>query len=396
MKKFKVTCVKNTKVQTLILHKHSKEDLIRELETSNIAIIEIKEVSQFFYKKRSFDEDLILFFKQISMLMETFMPIDEILELCIQNASDKFGEILQKILLDLKKGKKLSDSFGAFGSSLSPLYQSLILVGEKSGKLPEIFSLIVEDLEKKMSYRKKLKKILFYPAVVFIAIIFSFIGSVVFVIPEFKEFFIQNGLELPLITRSLIFLEDFISHFGLMLLVLVCFVWICGKWCYKNNKTIRSRIDKVLLKVPVFGNVILFFRYQNFLQALYFLQSCGGDLKGSLLVSINVLDNTILEEKVLRVLKDLNQGSVLSVALEQEGFFDSMIIGLLQSGEKSGRIEEVFFSASKYYEEKYQDLLDRLLLYLEPLFSFIIAVFVLCLALGIFIPIWNLQDMQYF
>ncbi|WP_104697019.1 MULTISPECIES: type II secretion system F family protein [unclassified Helicobacter] len=396
MKKFRVTCVKNTKVQTLSFYRRSKEDLLRELEASDIAIIEIKEISKISFKKRSFEEDFILFLKQMTMLMDSFMPIDEILQFCIQNASKNFGQVLQKILYDLRNGKKLSDGFEVFGNQISPLYKALILVGERSAKLPEIFSLIVKDLEKKIGYKKRLKKILFYPFVVFITIVLSFIGAVVFVIPEFKEFFAQNGLELPFITKSLIFLEGFIKKFGLIIVVLGSVAILFGRWLYKKNEIIKSHMDRILLEFPIFGDIALFFRYQNFLQAMYFLQSCGNDLKSSLSISIQVLDNKILEDKISRVLRDLERGSVLSLALNKEKFFDSMIIGLLQSGEKSGRLDKIFLSASKYYEEKYKDLIDRFFLYLEPLCSFMIAIFVLYLALGVFIPIWNLQDMQNF
>lgn len=396
MKKFKIVGVRDSKIITLYLKENSQEKVLQKLQKDKIALIDIKEVASKSLIKASFDDELILCFKHIAILLDSFMPIDEILQFCIKNSSNKFGEILENVLRDLKSGKKLSESFEAFGNSINPLYKTLIAIGERSARLPEIFSTIVRDMEEKRLYKKKIKKILFYPLVVFLSIAITFICGVLFIIPEFRDFFMENHLELPWITRSLLFLENFLHQFGIFILVIFLLIIFISKYLYAKNLAFHHFVDRFLLNIPFFGKIILYFKYHNFLQALHFLQSCGNDLNQSLDISKKILDNTFLEQKILQIIQELQKGNKLSEALENDGIFDDIALGLIKGGEKSGRLEAMFLSVSKYYEEKYQDLLDRFLLYLEPLCSFLIALVVLYLALGIFMPIWSLQDMQIF
>ena len=396
--RFKVIGVRGGKVETLHLESPSKEVLEQKLKTMQIAVIEISELGGYPSGKRGkslfFEEEIALCFKQMAMLLDSFMPLDEILGYLKEVQSEKMARLLEAVLGELRRGKSLSESFKAFGSTLSILHQTLILVGEKSGKLQEVFAIIAQDMQERLTYKKQVKKALFYPIIVFISLIFAFVLGVIFIIPEFKEFFSENALHLPLITRSLLFLEDFLTHFGWLILVML----VCGVVLFRvmraRSVKFKNTIDLVLLKIPLIGKVLLYGKNHKFLEALYFLQTCGNDFKNSLVVSAKIFDNFILEQEILSVLKALERGESFSTALHHTSAFDAITLGLLQSGEKSGRLDSMFLAASKYYKEKSEDLLGKILLYIEPLCSLLMASMVLYLALGIFLPIWSLQGGQ--
>ena len=223
--RFKVIGVRGGKVETLHLESPSKEALKQKLKTMQIAVIEIIELGGGQSGKRGkslfFEEEVALCFKQMAMLLDSFMPLDEILGYLKEVQNEKMARLLETVLGELRRGKRLSESFKAFGNTLSILHQTLILVGEKSGKLQEVFAIIAQDMQERLAYKKQVKKTLFYPIIVFISLIFAFVLGVIFIIPEFKEFFSENALHLPLITRSLLFLEDFFTHFGWLILAIL-------------------------------------------------------------------------------------------------------------------------------------------------------------------------------
>ncbi len=388
--RFRVISVQSGKVHQKVFRANNAQELKEQLEQANIMVVEITPL----VKKRisfGFQAELCACFRQFSILLDSHVPLDEILKYCINQHSHIIASLLQDVLFSLENGKTLSEGFRVFGNKIPSLYYALLNIGEKSGKLQEVFAMIAQHMQERLNYQKKIKKLLFYPSVVLSSIVIFFIIGVMVIIPEFRDFFHQNAMALPWITKSLLWLDLMLRDFGvIMLLLMSCFVILMRFLWMKKKKY----FDVFFLRLPFIGSLLLYSKNHHFLQALYFLQSCGNDFKESLLLSSEVFDSIPLQQKVLDLIEKLQQGVLFAQALYQSKLFDFIALALLCSGEKSGKLDVMLLNAAKYYQGKAQDLLERILLYLEPLCSLVLALLVLYLALGIFLPIWNLEQMS--
>lgn len=409
MKKYKITTIKNGKTTTSKHYFTSDNKALEYVQKKNLNIILIQVYNNGKYEDLNINtkdgtppkslfkplksmQNLGFYFHQIALLLDSFIPLDEAIGHIQKIAKPAISAKFQDVLNSLSLGFGVAESFKNFG--LSILHNSLLYIGEQSGRLQESFEIIAKDLSEAEFTKKRILKTLFYPAVVFLSIVIAFSIAVLIIIPEFASFFIQNTGTLPFITRSLLGLESFFRHFGLIILFIFLISIFIHFWFYKRLFSYKVFMDKCLLRLPIIGKIILYNRLSYFLHSLYFLQTSGGDLKNSLQIAKNTLDNAHLSLQILKSEECLSSGSSFSKSLEIASIFDELTIGLLSGGEKSGNLDKMLLATSKRYKELCNESLDKLLLYLEPICSLILAALVLYLALGIFLPIWSLQSLE--
>ena len=391
MKIYRVKIIKNSSIKTLNLWAKNENALKIKLKQKNISPLSISLHPFYKIKKQFFD--LSFSFNQMSLLLDSYISIDEVMDYAVKTSPLSFYDEFSKARELLKSGQSLSKSFEVF--KLPPLYNILIGIGEKTGKLQDIFALIARDMEQKNSFSKKIKKILFYPLVVFISIVIAFLCGTIFIIPEFEQFFSQSDIPLPFITQSLLWIYENISYFfyfGFLIFLLI----VVLHFGIKKSSLLRFYRDKMMFLIPFYQKILLYNKSLHFFQALYFLQISGSDIKMSLDTASLTLDNLYLESKIKRSKIFLQKGERFCDCLKESEIFDEITLGLLDSGEKGGRLDNVFEIISRRYGEMEQHLLDRFMLYIEPVCSIFLALMVLYLALGIFLPIWNLQEIQIF
>ncbi len=413
---YKITLIKNSK-PLIIKKKFNENDLHRYLAdcAQNLISIEIhtqegwktlekpshQEFSPpskpraknrlFKLPQAGFQNHLSFYMGQIALLLDSFMPLDEVIAHCQRTAPPALGAHFEAILKKLKNGNSLSQSFEGF--PLSALHHTLIFIGERSGRLQETFHLIAKDLEQKQALKKRLSKALFYPVIVLISIAIAFICAVVVILPEFASLFSQS--QLPLITRILLHLSYFFQHYGLFAaLALILAFWLHLRF-YKMAKKYRFFLDKNRLKLGILGKILLYDNLFHFFNALYILQISGNDLKSSLSLASDTFDNLYLRALLQEAHARLNAAQSFSQSMECLPL-DSITLGLLIGGEKSGNLDRMLEACARRYKESCAYLLDKVILWLEPLCSLFLAAMVLFLALGIFLPIWNLQSSEPF
>lgn len=394
MYKYKINGIKNKQIKELIISAKNIDDARSKALSKKITPLSVEKCEKVSLLEFISEEDIILSFEQITLLMQSYLPLDEIFLHCANTPNNKLNLIFKEIVKRLKKGATLSESFRAFGNSLKPIHYFLIEIGEKTGKLQENFLLIKKDLLRQNTHKKELKKAMFYPAIVFISIILAFFTAIVFIIPEFQNLFASSQNQLPWITQSLIYLASFIKLFFIPIVVFFSIIMILF-WLFYKNQKFKFFIHKILLRLPIMGKITLFYRLEIFFQSLYFFQTAGIDIKTSLKESLGVLDNLCLEWHFQQNYKMLDSGKNLIQSFEKNIFLDSITLTLLESGEKSGKLDEIFSYISQHYHLLYKDKLEKFFIYLEPLATFLSALFILYLALGIFLPIWELQELTF-
>lgn len=389
MSRYRIKGIKNAHPISTTLSAKNLTEAEQKAQKIQITPISIT-LQQSFWRSKSPKEELIACFEQISLLLQSSLPLDEILQHCANISHPHLQGLLLQTKDGLQEGKTLPQSFEAFGQLLTPLHYALLEVGSKTGRLQENFLLIAKDLGQKHEFNKRLKKALFYPFIVLLGVVITFFCAVILIIPEFEKLFSEKTLPFP--TKSLIYLEHFLFHYGIFTLSFLAFLLLILRIFIKKSQKLRLFFHQSILDLPFFGHALLSRYLQNFFQSLYFFQNAGVDLQKGLQVSLETLHNSALQDAFSQMCRGLTEGSRLSVVSAQNKYLDSISTALLASGEQSGNLEHAFLHIAKYYEKKGMEIMDKILRSIEPFATVLMAAMVLYLALGIFLPIWDLQS----
>ena len=300
--------------------------------------------------------------------------------------------MLGELSANLNSGQNLSQAFSNLSLNLNLSELSLIKMGEKTGNLALIFSQIAELREKLILNKKRFKKAIHYPCMVFVALFGAFLFLMFFVVPEFLELFESLGANLPFITQVLLSFYMFLSAYYLPLIF--GFVGFLSVFvlAYKKSEKFAFLVDFMLLKLPFFSRFILYNQNYYFFMIFSLLLQSGNALSHAFELASSSVENQFLKEKFRQIHLSLEQGLELSLAFKKAGIFDELVISLLHSAMKSASLDNLSAKIAHFYEEKQEDLLDKFLHFLEPLMSLLVGILVLFLALGIFLPMWELSS----
>lgn len=410
MKYFRVTLLARGKREHVILQALSKEDamiragnekqgkpvLAKEIEAP--LDLKLKEMAiEVLYtitgKNRVKLDDMIPAFRQMSLMLNAGISIHTTLEdLVTFSASEKLKEIFQEVLLGINSGKSLSDAFRTFEDDLGSLSISLISLGEQTGSLAHSLGMLAETLEEIRNNTVKFKKALRYPTMVIVAMILAFVALILIVIPKFKAVFESFNAELPLPTRLLLQTEYILSNYGIyVLLGLVVFIELLRRR-YRASPSFKHQVDTYILKVKLIGDIIFLHTMSQYVSSLSLLLRAGISLEEALSSGSGMTRNDFLREKFEGVSEAIKRGVGLTDAFRATEIFEPTTLQMINTGEQSGDLDQMLGVAASYYKMRYDHLIDNLSAYIEPILTAFIAVLVLMLALGIFLPMWDLAE----
>ncbi|MDO7252411.1 type II secretion system F family protein [Helicobacter cappadocius] len=392
--KFKISGIRNSKH----INKTIKADTIKrahhKAQTLGIMPIEITPIESFCIKSLfSYDQELLLSFQQISFMFKSAIAIDEIIQQCIMSSSHpKIKSMYEDILKSLLQGSSLSSAFSKFSFIIGDLRVAMIGIGESSGNLSEVFEILAQEITQKQKELIEFKKKLFYPCLVFICTFLAFGFLNARVLPEFVKLFEEMSVQLPFCTKALIFSGEFFSKWGIPVLFLMIGMGFFVKKLPRKSKVFREKSHQYFLKVPILGKILLHRDLYRYFLGFYFCEKAGLDIKLSLKNAHSSVNNVFLKTKFEQVGVWIEKGESLSSALCKIGIIDTMVQGLIVSGERSGNLEKILQMAHRHYEHLYSQSLESFSRWLEPLMSVFVGLLVLWFALGILMPMWNLNS----
>lgn len=208
--------------------------------------------------------------------------------------------------------------------------------------------------------------------------------------PKFREIFEELGADLPLPTRILLNIEYALNHYGLLILGIIVGTIIGIKLAYKNNDQFKRGWDKYILKVYLFGKIVFYSTMSRFMLIFTELVKAGIPIADALDTAVLMVDNEELKTKLSTVKIAVQQGVSLTEAMRNTGLYESMLIQMVSAGEKSGSLDKMLGNVTNYYKEKFDDIIDNISSYVEPILLLFMAAMVLLMALGIFMPMWDL------
>ena len=345
-------------------------------------------------KRRKIKQDsLIAAIRQLAVMTNAGISInDSLQEIAIATHDKTLAEVFSKLAEDINAGNSLSKAMDNFRFELGNLTIAMVMLGERTGKLDEALYALANMLEEIRANIIKFKKAMAYPRNVMIAMAIAFTILITYVVPQFKKIFEELHAELPLPTKILLFLEHLFSNYGLYVLGGLVIFFFAFKYMLDTSQTFRFRWHQILLKVYLIKNIIMYSTLSRFTLVFSELIHAGIPIAEALDTAIGMIDSLPLKQKLLSVRVAVEKGDTLYKGLEKTGLFENMIIQMVRAGEDSGTLDAMVQKVSDYYKMRFDAIIDGLSEAIEPVMLLMIAGMVLLLALGIFMPMWDLGN----
>jgi len=334
--------------------------------------------------------DIILFSRQMHALSKSGVPIIRSLSLIAESTRNEvFADALREITEDLESGRDFSGALARHPKIFGPLYVNIVRVGEETGRLEEALLRLHEYLDADKVTLEKIKSALFYPALVIGAIICAVIFLMAKVIPKFAVIFQKFDLELPIQTRIIIGISNFIADHWLLLAVAVAAA-IFGIRAYIGTEQGRYNWHRYKLRIPRIGDIVLRATLARFTRAFAMSNSSGVPILQGLAVTAKAVDNVYVEARIRAMRNDVERGESITRAAISTGLFTPLVLQMLAVGEETGRIDEMMDEVADFYEREVAYDVANLTKIIEPALTVIMGLMVLILAMGIFLPMWDL------
>ncbi|PMP70863.1 MAG: type II secretion system F family protein [Calditerrivibrio nitroreducens] len=335
-------------------------------------------------------EELIVFTRQFASLFTAGIPILTILRrLETQNYSKKMKETISTIIRDIEAGTPLSIAFRKHKDIFSDLYINMLRVGEEGGVLDIVLQRLALILETDLDTRNKIKNATRYPKLVISAIVIAFIILMTFVIPKFASLFSKFDAALPLPTRMLIFLNDFFHNFWWLILLIVLLIFIIYRK-YKKTPQGKKKIDEYTLKIPIIGPLTHKIYLSRIARILGLLYKSGISIITSFEIVSEVTGNDVIKDELLIIKEKITRGATIHGSFEASKYFPPVVSDMISAGEDTGQLDEMLFKIADYYDGEVDYSIKTLSQAIEPILLLMIAAMVLILALGVFLPMWDM------
>ncbi|MFA6138288.1 MAG: type II secretion system F family protein [Sulfurimonas sp.] len=345
-------------------------------------------------KKRKIKPDaLIASIRQLAVMTNAGISIYDCLsEIANSTEDEALKTVFSKLAEDINSGRSLSASMENFRFELGNLTIAMVQLGEKTGNLDESLYSLADMLEEIRANVVKFKKAMAYPRNVMIAMAVAFTILISYVVPEFKAIFESLHATLPLPTRILLVLEHLFNNYGPYVLAVIFASIMTFKYLINNYRNIRYGWHELLLKTYLIKSIIKFSTLSRFTLVFSELIRAGIPIAEALDTSIEMIDNLPLKAKLLSVRITVEKGGALNKGLKDTELFENMIIQMVSAGEDSGTLDAMIKKVAEYYKMRFDAIIDGLSEAIEPIMLFIIASMVILLALGIFLPMWDMGN----
>lgn len=369
--------------------------LKRQYIPISISLVEtknnIKLFDNLFSEKITLD-DMIMFSRQMYSLLKAGIPIIRaMIGLADTTQNKEFKSVLLEVTRQLEQGRELSSALAIHNKVFSRLTISMVKVGEGSGRLEDAFYQLAIYFEKEQETRKRIKAAMRYPTFVILALLVAMIILNIFVIPTFASMFEKFDAELPLMTQILIGTSNFfVNYWWLLALILVGGVVAWRR--YLNTSAGRFKWDHHKLKIPFVGDILKRSLLGRYSQSLAMVLRSGVPMTTGLSLTAHAVDNSYMEKAIITMRQDIEKGDSLLRASRSSELFSQLVLQMVAVGEETGRVDELLQEAADFYEREVDYDLRSLTAKIEPILTVFVAIMVLILALGIFMPMWNMMS----
>ena len=338
-------------------------------------------------------KDIAVFSRQIATMLRSGVPIITSLEIIAGgHKNPKMRVMVESLRSDIESGSSFSEALGKFPVYFDELYRNLVKAGESAGVLDTVLETIASYKENIESLKGKIKKAMFYPAMVVAAAILVSGILLVFVVPQFEEVFKNFGAELPAFTQMVVGLSRFMVGWWWLILLVAVGTGVGFIALKKRSLAFSHFLDRAILKIPVIGKVLHDSAIARFARTLAVTFKAGVPLVEALESVAGATGNTVYEQAVLRIREDVSVGYPVNVAMKQVNLFPHMVVQMTAIGEEAGALDTMLFKVADFYEEEVNNSVDALASLLEPIIVVVLGVIVGGMVIAMYLPIFKLAS----
>ncbi|MHC9013107.1 type II secretion system F family protein [Stenotrophomonas rhizophila] len=336
-------------------------------------------------------KDIAFFSRQMAIMMKSGVPIVSSLEIIGSgHKNPRMRKLVDSVRTDIEGGSSLYEAISRHPVQFDELYRNLVRAGEGAGVLETVLDTIATYKENIEGLKGKIKKALFYPAmIVAVAIIVSAI-LLLFVVPQFEEVFSSFGAELPAFTQIIVSASRFMVSYWWALLGVILVSIFGFIYAYKRSPTMQHTMDRWILKVPVIGQIMNNSAIARFARTTAVTFKAGVPLVEALGIVAGATGNKVYEEAVLRMRDDVSVGYPVNMAMKQVNIFPHMVVQMTAIGEEAGALDTMLFKVAEYYEQEVNNAVDALSSLMEPMIMVFIGTLVGGMVIGMYLPIFKL------
>jgi len=341
-------------------------------------------------------KEVLGFTRELATLLSAGLPLDRSLKVLLElfPSESMLHKVTQRILEQVKGGAQLSVALENEGEAFSRLYISMVRAGEAGGALAAVLERLAEYLERSRELRSSVLTAMFYPAILMVMAVLSLVVLLAFVVPQFEEMFASAGKELPVPTQVVIALADLIRSYGWAGLIFILMA-IRGVQVWLQDPGRRYRFHRLLLRLPLLGDLLVRLEVARFSQTLSTLLTAGVSLLPALVIVREVIGNAVLRESVSEAAEKLKSGGDISVALEQAGQFPVMALQMIRMGEETGHLPEMLARMSEIYEGEVRTAVQRLLTLLEPVLILGLGIAIAAIIMSILVAVVSVNELAF-
>ncbi len=335
----------------------------------------------------------MIFCRHLAVMIASGLSLSKgLFILSSQERSKSFKKVIERLSVDVKKGQSFAGALQSYPKIFSPVFVSMINMGELSGNLEEVLKILSNQLEKDHKLVSKVRGAMIYPAIVIGVMIVIGILSMIFIVPKIRGIFEGFGAELPLATRIIIGVSDFMVANPLPLFSGVVIVFF-GLREFAKRESGKKFFHKLFLKLPVIGSIVQKVNSARFSRILSSLLKSGTSLVESLEITADTLKNYYFKKAIIRAADEVQKGVVLSEIFEKEkNLFPYLVVQMLEVGEETGETPEILLKLAVFFEEEVDQVTKNISSIIEPVLMIVIGIAVAVFAIAIIQPIYSMME----
>ena len=382
------------KVTEGVIEAADQKAAMARLRDQKLSVLEIKPGgAKKKVKGKVASKDIVIFSRQLSTLVNAGVPIVQGLSILGEQAeSPAFQAVIAAIRTDIEAGLSIADAMKKHPAVFTELYVAMVRAGEVGGILDTILERLSGFLESSEALKGKVQSALMYPTVVFSAAGFITVFLIVFVIPIFKDIFGSFGAELPVLTRFIIFLSDFLRAYILFVIPpVVLGGWLLKKWM-KTEKG-QEKVDALALKLPIVGILLKKVAIARFSRTLGTLIKSGVPILQGLETVAKTAGNKVIEKAIASSRDSIKEGGRISDPLKKANIFPPMVIQMISVGEETGGLDNMLNKIADFYDTEVDTAVKGLTSMIEPLIMIVLGVVIGTIVIAMFMPMFSMGEM---
>lgn len=364
--------------------------------TGNILMDAYKKMNLFFLAHSGVKaEEKTTFLHLLSVMLDAGIPMVKALKSLVgqMEKNPAMQIVLKDLVSRIEGGSSLSEAMVVHDRVFTDAEISIIESGEASGQLSRVLETLSADAEKAQEIRGKVKSAMMYPVIIFCLLILVVIAMMVYVVPKLTELFAATGGELPLITRIVVAISDFLINNKFSLILMVAFVagFIV---VFKRTNIGRYTFDKLKLKIPIFGKLFMKSYLARFARSLGNLVDSQVSIVRSLEITANSIGNEVYRRRLLLSVEDIKQGIPLAENLSESPLFPPMLVNMIDVGEKTAQLDEITSKVANFYEKELDTTINGISKIIEPVILVFVGLTVGLVVLAVMLPIVKLSELS--